>query len=140
MQYLLSVIIDENAPIPPDVDFDTVVKDVMALNEEMVAKGTLIFGEGLHPSSSATVVRPQNGEAITTDGPYAETKEVLGGIWIIKAADLDEALDWASRATLACQAPVEVRPFQDSPKTYEEYLQSEWRDSMKSLSTNPAAQ
>ena len=65
-----------------------------------------------HPSD-ATVVRVEKGRPLTTDGPFAETKEQLGGFWVIKAADLDAALAWAAKATVACRAPVEVRPFQD---------------------------
>ncbi len=62
---------------------------------------------------ATTTVRLKDGETLVTDGPYAETKEYLGGFWIIEAADLDEALDWARRGALACQGDVEVRPFQD---------------------------
>ncbi len=75
-----------------------------------------MFAGGLHPASTATVVRVQDGEVVTTDGPFLETKEHLGGFWVIEAADLDAALDWAAKATVACQAPIEVRPFQDEPE------------------------
>ena len=64
---------------------------------------------------TATTVRVSDGEVLFTDGPFAETKEQIGGFWVIEAADLDAALAWASKATVACQAPVEVRPFQDAP-------------------------
>jgi hypothetical protein len=74
-----------------------------------------VFGGGLHPASSATVVRVQDGDVLTTDGPFVETKEYIGGFWIIEAADLDAALAWAARGTAACMGPVEVRPFQDEP-------------------------
>ena len=79
----------------------------------MQAEGAWVFAGGLHEASTATVVRVQDGEVITTDGPFAETKEQLGGFWVIKAADLDAALAWAAKASEACMAPVEVRPFQD---------------------------
>jgi hypothetical protein len=79
----------------------------------MQKQGAWVFAGGLHPANTATVVREQDGEVITTDGPFAESKEQLGGFWVIKAADLDAALEWAKKATVACRGPVEVRPFQD---------------------------
>ena len=82
---------------------------------EMQRTGTWVFGGGLHEPSAATVVRATDGDPVITDGPVAETKELMGGFWIIEAADLDAALDWATRASKACEGPVEVRPFQDEP-------------------------
>ena len=79
-------------------------------------RGCLGVAGGLHPAATATVVRIRDGEVLTTDGPFAETKEQLGGFWVIKAADLDGALAWAAQATKACGAPVEVRPFQEEPE------------------------
>jgi hypothetical protein len=79
----------------------------------MQRAGAWVFGGGLHPAETATVVKVSDGEVVTTDGPFAETKEQLGGFWVIKATDLDEALAWAAKATRACRGPVEVRPFQD---------------------------
>ncbi len=64
----------------------------------------------------ATVVRPKDGDVLVTDGPFSESKEQLGGFWVLKAQDLDAALELARRAALACQGPVEVRPFQDDPE------------------------
>jgi hypothetical protein len=72
-----------------------------------------VFAGGLHPATTATVVQSRDGEVVTTDGPFAEAKEQLGGFWVIEAPDLDAALAWAAKATVACRAPVEVRPFQD---------------------------
>jgi hypothetical protein len=86
---------------------------VDTFNAEIIASGAWVFGGGLLPPESATVVRAQGGKVVTTDGPFAETKEQLGGFWVIKAADLDAALDYAGRASEACRLPVEVRPFQD---------------------------
>jgi hypothetical protein len=86
---------------------------VDAFNNEVKTAGAWVFAGGLHPSSTATVVRAQGGQVITTDGPYAETKEQIGGFWVIKAADLDAALDWAAKGSAACGWPVEVRPFQE---------------------------
>jgi len=112
-QYLLSVHMVEGEPEPaPDV-MAKMYKDVDILNEEIKAAGIWVFAGGLHPANTATVVRVDNGEVVTTDGPFAETKEQLGGFWVIEAPDLDAALEWAGKATQACQAPVEVRPFQD---------------------------
>jgi hypothetical protein len=114
MQYLLSVYMVEGAEPPaPDV-IEKMYKDVDTLNGEFQAEGRWVFAGGLHPADTATVVRADaKGDVITTDGPFAETKEQLGGFWVLKAKDLDEALGLAARATVACQAPVEVRPFQD---------------------------
>jgi hypothetical protein len=75
-----------------------------------------VFGGGLHPADTATVVRVKDGEVLTTDGPFAETKEQLGGFWIIEAPDLDAALAWAAKGAAACAGPVEVRPFQEEPE------------------------
>jgi hypothetical protein len=116
-QYMLSVIGDEADidNIPADV-VEQMYKDVDVVNDELRAAGAWVFAGGLHPTSTATVVRVGDGEVVTTDGPYLETKEHLGGFWVIEAADLDTALDWAAKATVACRAPVEVRPFQDGPE------------------------
>ena len=113
-QYLLSVFPDEAAfaTTPPE-ETERMYAQVGAFNEEVKAAGSWVFAGGLHPSSTATVVRAVDGEVVTTDGPYAEAKEVIGGFWIIEAADLDAALAWARKGTVACGAPVEVRPFQD---------------------------
>ncbi len=112
-QYMLSVYMDENAEPPSPEDMEQAYKDVDALNERIKAEGAWVFAGGLHPSSTATVVREKDGDVLTTDGPFAEAKEHLGGFWVIEAPDLDAALAWAAKATVACRAPVEVRPFQD---------------------------
>jgi hypothetical protein len=111
-QYMLAVHHDEQVPLSAE-DMQQSFKDVDALNAEMQAAGVWVFAGGLHPPSTATVLRVSDGTVVTTDGPFAETKEQLGGFWIIEAADLDAALDWASKATVACRLPVEVRPFQE---------------------------
>jgi hypothetical protein len=114
-QYLLSVhMVDGEEPPAPEA-MEQAYKDVDAFNDELQAEGAWVFGGGLHPATTATVVRIQDDEVLTTDGPFAESKEQLGGFWIIDAADLDAALAWAAKATKACQAPVEVRPFQEEP-------------------------
>ena len=112
-QYLLSVHMVEGAEPPAPEAIQQAYQDVDALNQEMQAEGVWVFAGGLHPATTATVVQVKDGEVLTTDGPFAETKEQLGGFWVIEATDLDAALAWATKATRACQAPVEVRPFQD---------------------------
>ena len=77
--------------------------------------GAWVFGGGLEPPDTATVVQTQGTDVSMTDGPFAEAKEQIGGFWIIEAPDLDAALDWARRGSAACRGPVEVRPFQDEP-------------------------
>jgi|SRR5580704_14139930 hypothetical protein len=87
-------------------------RDIDALNEEMQAAGARFFAGGLRPVSSAKSLRAQpGGKVLITDGPYLETKEHIGGFWIVEAAGLDEALAWGRKAVVACRAPVEVRPF-----------------------------
>jgi len=115
-QYLLSVWHDDDYS---DLDFASpemkkTVERVGALNVELAQAGAWVFGVGLRPASSATVVCAAAGDISMTDGPYAETKEQMGGFWIIEAADLDAALAWAAKATEACGQPIEVRPTEDA--------------------------
>jgi hypothetical protein len=112
-QYMLSVHMVDGEPEPSAEEIEKAYAQVDAFNNEVQEAGAWVFAGGLHPATSATVVRSQDGEVLTTDGPFAETKEQLGGFWVIKAADLDAALAWAGKAAEACMAPVEVRPFQD---------------------------
>jgi hypothetical protein len=113
MQYLLAVHSVEGEPVPSPEEMETTYKKVDVFNAELQARGAWVFGGGLHPADTATVVRVDGGDVLTTDGPFAETKEQLGGFWIIKVADLDAALDWAAKGAAACGGPVEVRPFQE---------------------------
>ena len=115
-QYLLSVHMVEGSPTPSAETMEKMYRDVNVVNGELKAAGAWVFAGGLHPANTATVVRVQDGEVLTTDGPFAEGKEHIGGFWVIKAADLDAALAWATKATRACGGPVEVRPFQEEPK------------------------
>jgi hypothetical protein len=115
-QYLLAVHMVEGQPTPSEEEMQRVYKAVDAVNAEIRAAGAWVFAGGLHPPATATVVRAQGGQVVTTDGPFAETKEQLGGFWVIRAADLDAALDWAAKGSAACGGPVEVRPFQDEPE------------------------
>ena len=112
-QYLISVWHDDSY----EVDFSTPeaqrrVAAVGAFNDELQKAGAWVFAAGLQPASSATVVRSSAGEVSMTDGPYAETKEQMGGFWVIEASDLDAALEWAGKAAVASEEPVEVRPAQ----------------------------
>ena len=113
MQYMLAVHSVEGAPTPSPEELQTAFAQVDRVNAELQAAGAWVFGGGLLPPDSATVVRVEGGNTTMTDGPFAETKEQLGGFWVIRAADLDEALAWAAKATVACRGAVEVRPFQD---------------------------
>jgi hypothetical protein len=110
-KYMISVWHDDNY----EVDFSTPdaqrrAAQVGAFNEELQKAGAWVFATGLHPASSATVVRSSGGDVSMTDGPYAETKEQMGGFWVIEAPDLDAALQWAGKAATASEEPVEVRP------------------------------
>jgi hypothetical protein len=97
---------------PAIAEDEAMGRDIDVLNEEMVAKGVRVFVGGLHPASSAKSLRAQSGgKVLITDGPYLETKEHIGGFWVLEAADMDEALEWGRKAAIACRAPVEVRPF-----------------------------
>jgi hypothetical protein len=110
-QYLLSVI-QPDGGTPPSETLTRIMADVGALQQEMKAAGVWVFAGGLHPPSTATVVRVQGGEVLMTDGPFAEGKEHIGGFTVIRAPDLDVALAWARRAARATTLPIEVRPFQ----------------------------
>lgn len=110
MKYLVAI----NHPYDydPSTEDEAMSHDIDALNDEMIAAGIRIFVGGLQPASTAKSLRlKSNGEVLITDGPYLETKELVGGFWVLEAADLDEALAWGRKAAIACRAPVEVRPF-----------------------------
>ena len=110
-QYLVAIYRPEN--YDPAVSEDEAMgREIDALNQEMQAAGVRVFAGGLQPASSARSLRLQPaGKVLVTDGPFAETKEHMGGFWVLKAADLDEALAWGRKAAVACRASVEVRPF-----------------------------
>lgn len=110
MKYLVAI--HHPYDYDPSTEDEAMSRDIDALNDEMIAAGIRIFVGGLQPASSAKSLRLRsNGEVLITDGPYLETKELVGGFWVVEAADLDEALAWGRKATVACRAPVEVRPF-----------------------------
>ena len=112
-QYLLSVHSVEGEVREPmtDEEMQQSHKQLGVLEEEMKSAGAWVFSGRLHEPDTATVVRMAGGEVLTTDGPFAESKEHLGGFYIIEAEDLDAALAWASKVTGAIKAPIEVRPF-----------------------------
>ena len=111
-QYLHALYRDYAESIPPE-QTRQVWADVKALGDRLTGAGAFVFQGGLLPAESATVVRQSGGDFLITDGPYPETKEHLAGFWIIDAADLDAALEWAKLTTAAQQRPIEVRPLFD---------------------------
>ncbi len=97
---------------PSVAEDEAMSRDIDALNDEMKAAGVRIFVGGLKPAGSARSLRVMpGGTVLVTDGPYIESKEHIGGFWVLEAADLEEALEWGRKAAIACRAPVEVRPF-----------------------------
>ena len=110
-QYLLSIYQPDGPPPPREV-LEPIMRDVAVLVDEIKAAGAWVFNGGLHPPSTATVLRLRDGEVLTTDGPYAEGKEHVGGCMIVQAPDLDAALAWGRKAARAIRLPIEVRPFQ----------------------------
>jgi hypothetical protein len=110
--YLLSVYQPDGEPPPPPV-LERIMRDVHAVRDEMKAAGVWVFAGGLHSPDTATVVRLSEGETITTDGPFTEGKEHIGGFSVIKAPDLDAALEWGRKLARATTLPIEVRPFRE---------------------------
>lgn len=109
--YLLSIYQPDGPPPAPEI-LEPIMRDVEALNAELRAAGAWVFAGGLHPPSTATVVRQKDNEALTTDGPYVEGKEHIGGFTVIQAPDLDAALEWGRKLARATTLPIEVRPLQ----------------------------
>jgi hypothetical protein len=107
--YLLSIQQPDGGPPSPEI-LEPIMRDVAAFNEELKAAGAWVFAGGLHDASTATVVRAKNGDTLTTDGPYVEGKEHVGGLTILTAPDLDAALEWAGKAPSVAWGTVEVRP------------------------------
>ncbi len=112
-RYLLSVIEPSGADDspPPGVDLQEIERSLSAVEAELRAEGSWVFAGGLHGPASATTVRVREGEVLTTDGPYIEAKEHVGGFTVLDAEDLDTALRWATRYAAIIGLPVEVRPF-----------------------------
>jgi hypothetical protein len=109
-QYLVAIQHPDN--YDPSLEGEAMIRDIGALNKEMDAAGARFFAGGLEPAAKAKSLRKQpDGEVVITDGPYLETKEHVGGFWILEAANIDEALAWGRKAVIACRVPVEVRAF-----------------------------
>jgi hypothetical protein len=113
--YMLSVHNDpaEDVDSIPEEELKQIYDDVDAFNDVVKQAGKWVFAGGLKPIESSTTVDGRGESPVITDGPFSESKEYLGGFWIITAEDLDEALDWAARGSKACRGRVEVRPFED---------------------------
>jgi hypothetical protein len=116
-QYLLSVHTVEGEVREPPTEEATrqFMERIGVLEEELKSTGAWVFSGRLHGPDTATVVRESGGEVLTTDGPFAESKEHLGGFYIVEAEDLDAALAWASKTTIAVGRPIEVRPLWEQP-------------------------
>jgi hypothetical protein len=113
-QYLLSVhMVEGEDAYASEDEMQEAFKAVDAFNQELQAKGAWVFAGGLQPVDTATTVDGTGADVVITDGPFAESKEQIGGFWVVEAADLDAALDWAAKGSAACKGKVEVRPFQD---------------------------
>ena len=111
-QYLLSIYQPDAGTPAPEV-LQAIMRDVNALRQQMKTAGAWVFSGGLHSPGTATVVRLKDREVLTTDGPYVEGKEHVGGFTVVRAPDLDAALEWGRKLARATTLPVEVRPFYD---------------------------
>ena len=114
-RYLVAVVGEPDYDTMPPAELQQIMHDVGEVVAEMQSADIFVFGGGLHGPEATTVVDASRGTPIVTDGPYAETKEHMGGFSIIDVADLDAALSWAAKMSAACRCPQEVRPFQDDP-------------------------
>jgi len=114
-QFLVAIHLPDN--FDPSRSDPAMMDDIHELNKEMIADGVRLFAGGLSSASAAKSVRAQpDGKLLTTDGPYLEAKEHVGGFWILECADMDKALAWGRKAVVACRAPVEVRAFLSAPE------------------------
>jgi hypothetical protein len=115
-RYLLSTHTVQGEARPPmtDDEMERFMTRIRALEGEMRADGAWVFSARLHGPETATVVRSDGGEVVTTDGPFAEAKEHLGGFHVVEAEDLDAALAWGSKTAACIMRPIEVRPFMDT--------------------------
>jgi hypothetical protein len=109
---MLSVWYPADAAPPAPDELAQITRDVETIHQRLQDEGSWVFGGGLHDPTTATVVTTRGGRAVTTDGPFVETKEMLGGFSVIEVEDLDAALRWAERLSEATTCPIEVRPFQ----------------------------
>ena len=113
-QYMVAVYHPDD--YDPSVETEATIEAIHALNREMIAAGVRKFAGGMSPAAKAkTVGKQPDGKVAVTDGPYTETKEHIGGFWILECANMDEALAWGRKGRVACRAPVEVRELLFSP-------------------------
>jgi hypothetical protein len=123
-QYLVAIQHPNDYELPEDGE--AMIRDISALNREMIAAGVREFAGGLQSAGKAKSVRKQaGGEVVVSDGPYLEAKEHVGGLWLLKCADMDEAVEWARKAAVACRVPVEVREFLATPEKWKAYPEQE---------------
>ena len=115
MRYALLIYTAEPTDAVPEEAMAAERAGYDAFTQDIRERGILQAGEALHPTSTATTVRVQDGRVITTDGPFAETKEALGGLYVVEAADLDEAIALAARIPGATHGSIEVRPILEIP-------------------------
>ena len=121
-RYLLSTYTsDQTSPPATPGDMQAMMRRIVDLESEMDESGTFVFGGALHGPEATTVVSEAGGEFLLTDGPFVESKEHIGGFYVIEAADLDEALDWAGRVVSAIGQPIEVRPFRATGKAADSF-------------------
>jgi len=115
-QYLVAI--QHPVNYEPPADAEAMMRDISALNREMLAAGVRDFAGGLEPVRKAKSVRRQaGGQLVVSDGPYLEAKEYVGGLWLLRCAGMDEAVEWARKAAVACRVPVEVREFLVMPQS-----------------------
>lgn len=114
-QYLVAVYDQPDTRTRSAAEMEPIFAAVGAVNQKAIEAGIFVFGGGLHDQTATTTVDARSGKPQVSDGPYLESKEYLGGFWVIEVADLDAALAWASEAAVACRQPLEVRPFMEEP-------------------------
>lgn len=117
MKYMLSIYADEKglASATPE-QFQELAEAYNTFTQEVRDKGIFLAGEGIQPTSTATTVRVRDGETLTTDGPFAETKEQMNGFYLLECNDLDEAIEWAGKIPDAARGSIEVRPVMEYPE------------------------
>jgi hypothetical protein len=114
-QYLVAVYDQPDSRSRSAEEMAPIIADVDVVNQRAIEDGIFVFAGGLHDQSATTTVDPRSGNPLVSDGPYLETKEYIGGFWVVELPNLDAALDWAKGAALACRQPLEVRPFMAEP-------------------------
>jgi hypothetical protein len=114
-QYLVAVYDQPESRTRPATEMAAIIERVDVVNKKAADSGIFVFAGGLHDKDATTTVDARGGSAQVTDGPYLETKEYLGGFWVIDVPDLDAALDFAREAAVACGQPLELRPFMEEP-------------------------